>query len=413
MKRRKSNAVAEVIWPLPLAAVIASLWANVVLLVVTLLSASFIWILTAESSTEFSLALNIGVAFLAFSQFVTLQVGALTFGLAPLGVSFILLWFLKVAFLRALRASLITQALHLVMLSLTFAMSHAGIWWVITRFLFEDIQVSSGQMLLATSVFALSASIWAMLRQVDVEVEETEYETSLERTSPREKQRSARTILLDIYGGLHPDIHHGFRVAFRIFFVFMLYAIVLFLINGILNLNSVRQVAAISANDVGSWILLTLLTLLYVPTVVLWMYSLALGAGFSVGAGSVINLHTQAVGPLPSLPFLGFVPYDLPDWVAVSYVLVLLLATFVGFVNLRKIRVDSFRRFMIAFATLTVLLNSSIALLASGGIGSGRFEEVGISALMLSIWALVFAVLGLAGALLLISRTRTKPNMER
>jgi hypothetical protein len=299
------------------------------------------------------------------------------------------------------------------MLSLTFAMSHAGIWWVITRFLFEDIQVSSGQMLLATSFFALSASIWAMLRQVDVEVEETEYEISLERTSPREKQRSARTILLDIYGALHPDIHLGFKVAFRIFFIFMLYAIVLFLINGILNLNSVRQVAAISANDVGSWILLTLLTLLYIPTVVLWMYSLALGAGFSVGAGSVINLHTQAVGPLPSLPFLGFVPYDLPDWVAVSYVLVLLLSTFVGFVNLRKIRVDSFRRFMIAFVTLTVLLNSSIALLGSGGIGSGRFEEVGISALMLSIWALVFAVLGLAGALLLISRTRTKPNMER
>lgn len=398
---------------MPLAAIIAALWANLILVVVALFVASFIWILTAESSTEFSIALNIGIAFTLFSQFVSLQVGALTFGLAPLFLSVMILWFLKIAFVRALRGSLVTQALHLVMLCLTFAMTHAALWWVLSRLLFSDIEVRSGQLLLATMSVALAASFWAMFSQREVEVEETEFETSIERTSSRVKQRSARNILSDIYQAFHPDIRLGFRLGFRIVVVLLLYGCALFLVNGVLSLNSVRQVAAISAHDLGSWVLLISLTLLYLPTVLMWMYSLSLGAGFSVGAGSLINLHTQAVGPLPSLPFLGFVPYDLPDWVAVSYAVALGMTTFVCFLNLRSVIVESFRRFLFALLLEVTVLNSIIALIASGGIGSGRFEDVGINVMMLVLWGLFYSLVGLIGALIVISRVRGKESVEK
>lgn len=193
----------------------------------------------------------------------------------------------------------------------------------------------------------------------------------------------------------------------------MLYAFLLFVLNGVLSLNSVRQVTAISAHDIGSWVLLSGLTLLYLPSVLIWIYSLSLGAGFSVGAGSLINLHTQAVGPLPSLPFLGFVPYDLPDWVAVSYALALSISALICFLNLRSVIVESFRRFLFAYLLQVTLFNSLLALLASGGIGSGRFEDVGINVLMLVLWGLLYSLIGLVGALLLISRVRGKESMEK
>jgi hypothetical protein len=193
----------------------------------------------------------------------------------------------------------------------------------------------------------------------------------------------------------------------------MLYAVLVFLLNAILSMNSVRQVAAISANDLGSWTLLISLTLLYVPTVIIWMYSLVLGAGFSVGAGSLVNLHTQAVGPLPSLPFLGFVPYDLPDWVAISYVIALGISTLVCFLNLRSIVVESFRRFLLSLVIEVMALNGTLGLLASGGIGAGRFEEVGINAISLMLWGLFYTLIGLMFALILISRVRGKETVEK
>ena len=398
---------------MPLAAIVSALWANLILVVLTLFASSFIWILTAESSTEFSLALNIGIAFILFSQFVAIQVGALTFGLAPLLLSIAILWFLKNVFIRALRGSQVTQALHLLMLALTFAMTHTGIWWVLSRFLFSDIEVNSGQLVIATMAVALVASFWGMLSQKDIQAEEHEYETSLERTSARVKRRSARTLLSDMYQSFHPDIRLGFRLGFRVVAVLMLYALLLFVVNGVLSLNSVRQVTAISAHDLGSWVLLIGLTILYLPTVLIWVYSLSLGAGFSVGAGSLINLHTQAVGPLPSLPFLGFVPYDLPDWVAASYALALGISALVCFFNLRSVLVESFRRFLFAFLLQVALLNSILALIASGGIGSGRFEEGGINVLMLVLWGLFYSLVGLVGALVLISRVRGKESVEK
>ncbi len=398
---------------MPIAAIIAALWANLILVVGSLFVASFIWILTAESSTEFSIALNIGIAFTLLSQFVTLQVGALTFGLAGLVMSFLILWLLKTAFMRALRGSLITQALHLMMLALTFAMTHTAFWWLVSRFLFSDIEVASSQLVLASMCVALIASLWGMLSQKSIETEAQEFETSIERTSSRVKQRSARTILSGIYQAFHPDIRLGFRLGFRIVAVLMLYAVLVFLLNAILSMNSVRQVTAISANDLGSWTLLISLTLLYVPTVIIWMYSLVLGAGFSVGAGSLVNLHTQAVGPLPSLPFLGFVPYDLPDWVAVSYVIALGISTLVCFLNLRSIVVESFRRFLLSLVIEVMALNGTLGLLASGGIGAGRFEEVGINAISLMLWGLFYTLIGLMFALILISRVRGKETVEK
>ena len=81
--------------------------------------------------------------------------------------------------------------------------------------------------------------------------------------------------------------------------------------------------------------------------------------------------------------------------------------------ELRSVIVESFRRFLFALLLEVTLLNSIIALIASGGIGSGRFEDVGINVMMLVLWGLFYSLVGLVGALIVISRVRGKESVEK
>lgn len=64
---------------------------------------------------------------------------------------------------------------------------------------------------------------------------------------------------------------------------------------------------ALAPDAVGAW-LLVVLQLLYLPNLLAWTASWALGAGFGVGVGSLVSPMLTTAGMLPAVPALGAVP---------------------------------------------------------------------------------------------------------
>lgn len=64
---------------------------------------------------------------------------------------------------------------------------------------------------------------------------------------------------------------------------------------------------ALAPDAVGSW-LLVVLQLLYLPNLLAWTASWALGAGISVGVGSLVSPMLTTAGMLPAIPAFGAVP---------------------------------------------------------------------------------------------------------
>lgn len=71
--------------------------------------------------------------------------------------------------------------------------------------------------------------------------------------------------------------------------------------------------ASLEADGPGL-VLIAVLTLAYLPTILLWGGAWVLGAGFTVGAGTVVAPGTSVLGLLPAIPVLGAVPTSASGW---------------------------------------------------------------------------------------------------
>lgn len=78
--------------------------------------------------------------------------------------------------------------------------------------------------------------------------------------------------------------------------------------------------AALEPDPTGS-VLLVLAQLAYLPNLIVWAGSWALGAGISLGAGTVVSPGVTTVGFLPTVPIFGLLPQNGEAW---SWVWVLL-----------------------------------------------------------------------------------------
>lgn len=77
------------------------------------------------------------------------------------------------------------------------------------------------------------------------------------------------------------------------------------------------QVAALHASlgpDPAGGVLLVVVQLLYLPNLVLWAGSYALGAGVRVGLDTLVAPGTSALGALPALPVAAALPTDANPW---------------------------------------------------------------------------------------------------
>ena len=149
-------------------------------------------------------------------------------------------------------------------------------------------------------------------------------------------------------------------------------------------------------------ILLLVLQLLWLPNLVLWCTSWALGAGFQFGLGSVISPAQNQVGMLPAIPVLGAMPESGPGsslqvlWLASG-----LVAGAVGaIVVLRarpRARFDETALVGGLVGVLAGLALLGLGMLSSGDLGVGRLVALGVRPTHLFVMAPT--LLGIAGVL--------------
>ena len=168
----------------------------------------------------------------------------------------------------------------------------------------------------------------------------------------------------------------------------------------VLGRDRIAAIADGLGGDGTAGILLIVIQLAWLPNLVIWAMAWALGAGVTLGEGTLLDMNGTSLGFLPSVPVLGAVPD--PGPVSELAWLWLLGGVFAG-----------------ALATLVVTLNRSserfyetsmtggiagilagallfvLAWFASGGLGTQRLAHVGVRLGGLAITAP--CILGLAG----------------
>lgn len=156
---------------------------------------------------------------------------------------------------------------------------------------------------------------------------------------------------------------------------------------------------ALEPDSMGS-ILLLVLQLLWLPNLVLWCTSWALGSGFQVGLGSVISPAQNQVGMLPAIPVLGAMPESGPGSTAQLLWLVSgLVAGAVGAIVVvrarPRARFDETALVGGLVGVLAGLVLLALGMLASGDLGVGRLVGLGVRPTHLFVMAPT--LLGIAG----------------
>ncbi|TFH51443.1 hypothetical protein E4J66_11940 [Actinomyces viscosus] len=157
---------------------------------------------------------------------------------------------------------------------------------------------------------------------------------------------------------------------------------------------------------------LVLLQLGWVPTLLVWGCSWLIGAGFSVGTGTVFAPDRVVAGPVPTLPLLGLLPTAPLSTVGLWLPLVVTAGAMVAAWRRRSVLNALRVRYAVSAAGLAAVLVAGgvglLCLAASGSVGPGRMTDVGPQILYTVILVLVEVGVGLAAmAVLAHPYTRT------
>ncbi|HEY5137406.1 MAG TPA: DUF6350 family protein [Candidatus Nanopelagicales bacterium] len=164
------------------------------------------------------------------------------------------------------------------------------------------------------------------------------------------------------------------------------------------------------APGVGDAVGVLLVSLAYLPNLLVWTLSYVLGPGFGVGGGATVDPFYAAGGLLPGVPMLGAVPSDAPA----AGPLLLLLPVAAGIVGSVVLR----RRIHLALlpevgavlggAALLGVVTVVLAALSRGSLGDGRLVGLGPAPLVTGIVA--FGLVA-AGAVLCTLVVRITPTI--
>ena len=140
-------------------------------------------------------------------------------------------------------------------------------------------------------------------------------------------------------------------------------------------------------------VMITAGQLALLPNLVVFGASWFTGVGFQIGAGSLISPVATVVGPLPALPITSALPIGELSFGMIA-ILVPLVGAFVATIMIRR-HADAIRFEFASAWSAAITLGLSIgfvaavefgllALLASGGVGPGRLQTVGVNPLLVT-----------------------------
>ena len=150
----------------------------------------------------------------------------------------------------------------------------------------------------------------------------------------------------------------------------------------------------------------------WAPTMIVWACSWLIGAGFSVGTGTVFAPDRVVAGPVPRLPLLGLLPSAPLSGVGLWLPLVVTAGAMVAAWRRRAVLNALRVRYALSAAGLAALLVASgvglLCLAASGAVGPDRMTVVGPLVVYTVILVFVEVGVGLASmAVLAHPYTRT------
>ena len=156
-------------------------------------------------------------------------------------------------------------------------------------------------------------------------------------------------------------------------------------------INVTRFYEGLQVSVLGG-IIVTVGQIAVMPNLIIYGASWLTGTGFQIGAGSLISPLGTAVGPLPVIPVIGALPVGQLD-VGMIVILVPLVAAFVATLAVRKSASDIRFEFAsawsaaislgLAIGLVAALEMGALAVLASGGVGPGRLQTIGVNPALL------------------------------
>ncbi len=192
----------------------------------------------------------------------------------------------------------------------------------------------------------------------------------------------------------------------------------------VVHLGRVRELIASVEPGVAGGIALLLAQWAFVPNAVVWAASYALGAGFSLGAGTVVAPASTDLGLLPSIPLLGALPQAGPGSVSQAWWLAagVLAGAVAAWITVREGARRSSGPWRVDLASLvgglagvaSALVFVGIAWACSGDLGALRLA--GLGPRLLPLLVMGCSTMGLAGmitGLLLRVIPRRRPRGPR
>ena len=183
-----------------------------------------------------------------------------------------------------------------------------------------------------------------------------------------------------------------------------------------------ERIAAIAdglGGDGTAGILLIVIQLAWLPNLVIWAMAWALGAGVTLGEGTLLDMNGTSLGFLPAIPVLGAVPDPGPvpelAWLwLLGGVLAGVLATLVVTLNRSSERFYETSMTGGIAGILTGVLLFVLAWFASGGLGTQRLAHVGVRLGSLAITApCILGLVGLVTGLVVGLARREWPTWRR
>jgi hypothetical protein len=186
---------------------------------------------------------------------------------------------------------------------------------------------------------------------------------------------------------LNPGVRVGLGVVATMVFVSSL---VIMMALGFGWIEVIRLYEALGLSVLGG-VMLTIGQLAILPNLIVYGASWISGVGFQIGTGSLVSPLATQLGPIPALPVFAAIPTGGFDR-GILFALVPVVAAFLGTILVRR-HADQMRweygtRYSAAFslallaAITAAVVSFLLATLASGSFGPGRFQEVGVNALV-------------------------------
>lgn len=177
--------------------------------------------------------------------------------------------------------------------------------------------------------------------------------------------------------------------------VFMLLAVSSVFIAAMLALNWIQVIRLYEGLQVSflGGVMVTAGQLAILPNLIVMGASWLTGAGFQIGEGSLISPVATVVGPLPALPVTSALPIGELSFGMVAIV-VPLVGAFMATILVRRYASDIRFEFASAWsaaislglsiAFVAAIQIAILAVLASGGVGPGRLQVVGVNPLLVA-----------------------------